>query len=374
MENHTVPVEEKLVIAPEKVEETTVVVPKKRASLSSIVISLLTLLVLVLGVVVFVLYNRTPTGSEPETVTPVTSEITVTPTVPAADTTGWLTYTDKKVGFSFDYPRSVLINEEAKGADSLVLNVAAEKLTDIPEDLPLNMGRVDALKQKSELVNAEGNFIQKIGTLNGQIAFGYSQFEICSVFFSRSLTFYPGEYRVKLTLLGPDEKIQADMPSFFKIDSANCGEKKIWDTDVPETFESTVSMQKGTGMGQLWYNTFYNVIDTLKLVTPEAPAAGSTYTNDKYGFEFTYDAPYKVLVSKDDLYGYPNGVALIYKGGQAYDIVVEAWDSKAAYEAEHAGNLANLVAFESKGKFITFYDNTQELGNKKIIGSVSFLP
>jgi len=67
-------------------------------------------------------------------------------------------------------------------------------------------------------------------------------------------------------------------------------------------------------------------------------------------------------------------VALIYNGGQAYDIVIEAWDSKAAYETEHAGNLANLTAFESKGKFITFYDNTQEPGNKEIIGSVTVLP
>jgi hypothetical protein len=108
-------------------------------------------------------------------------------------------------------------------------------------------------------------------------------------------------------------------------------------------------------------------------VTPTS-VEGTVYKNEKYGFEFTYDDPYKVLVGKDDLYGYPNGVALIYNGGQAYDIVVEAWDTVAAYETEHAGNLANLTAFESKGKFITFYDNTQELGNKKIIGSVSVLP
>jgi len=121
-------------------------------------------------------------------------------------------------------------------------------------------------------------------------------------------------------------------------------------------------------------------------VTPTVPSPSSTisatptsvdgtvYTNEKYGFEFTYKAPFKVLVSKDDLYGYPNGVALIYNGGQAYDIVIEAWDSKAVYETEHAGNLANLTAFESKGKFITFYDNTQEPGNKEIIGSVTVLP
>ena len=127
-------------------------------------------------------------------------------------------------------------------------------------------------------------------------------------------------------------------------------------------------------MGQEWYNTFYNIMDTLKLTTPEAPATGTTYTNEKYGFEFTYDSPYKVLTDKDSLSGYPDGVALIYNGGQAYDIVIEAWDSKAAYESKHANNLANLTAFESKGKFITFYDTTMEAGNKAIIDSVIVMP
>ena len=165
--------------------------------------------------------------------------------MPAADTTGWLTYTNKKAGFSFDYPRSVLINGELKNADELVLSVAVEKLTDIPEDLPMMMGRNDAIKQKTELMSATGGDILNIGSLNGQIAYGYAQFEVCSVFFSRSLTFYPGEYRVRLGLAGPIEKIQADMPSFFKVDSTNCGEKPVWNLDMIEVFETTLRNQKG---------------------------------------------------------------------------------------------------------------------------------
>jgi len=79
MENNTVSVEEKPVVSPEKILVTPAVVPKQQGSLSKIIIPLLVLLVVALGIAVYVLYNRVPVVSEP--VTPVTDEITVTPSM-----------------------------------------------------------------------------------------------------------------------------------------------------------------------------------------------------------------------------------------------------------------------------------------------------
>lgn len=371
MENNTVPVENSPVVDSEKVVETPVVVSKQKVVISRVVITLLVVLVVALISVVYFMYMQTKKVIPVQNVPTQPMETLVNPIVPAIDKTGWLTYTDKKAGFSFEYPKSVSINGETKDLDHLDLSVAVKKLSDIPEDLPMMMGRIDAQKQKTELVNG-GENTMKIGSLNGQIAYGYAQFEVCSVFFSRSLTFYPGEYRVRLNLSGPVKKIQADMPSFFKVDQVNCGEDIVWNFDLTESFETTLKNQKGSGMGQEWYNTFYNIMDTLKLVTPTT-VSGTTYTNEKYGFELIYDAPYKVLVDKDNLYGYPNGVALMYKGGQAYDIVVEAWDTQAAYEKHYASQMAKVTAIKSMGKFITFFNNTDEPGNAKIIESAKAL-
>lgn len=376
MENNTVPVENAPVEELEKKTEIPVVVPKKTGGISKIVITLLVLLVVALGVAAYYFYSQTknvPLGNNVE-VQPM--ETVLSPKVPPVDISDWLIYTNKEAGFSFKYPESVKIVENEIQNDTnvkgqLLMYVAVVKLSDIPEDLPMRMGRVDALEQKAELINGGENTI-KIGSLYGQTAYGYAQFEVCSVFFSRSITFYPGEYRVRLDLSGPVDKIQADMPSFFKVDQANCGDDLVWNLDLIDSFESTLKNQKGAGMGQEWHNTFYNILDTLELVT-SAAVSGTTYTNEKYGFELTYDAPYKVLVDKDNLYGYPNGVILIYKGGQAYDIVVEAWDTKAAYEKQYSSQMAKVTVLENKGKFITFFDNTESDGNNKIIESAKTL-
>jgi len=98
------------------------------------------------------------------------------------------------------------------------------------------------------------------------------------------------------------------------------------------------------------------------------------YTNEKYGFTIAYEKPYRAMDDADNLYGYPHGVVLIYAGGQAYDIVVEVWDTKAAYEKEYATRMADVTVHEVKGKFITLLDNTKEAGNKKVIDSFTLLP
>src|SRR4030042_2813697 len=48
-----------------------------------------------------------------------------------------------------------------------------------------------------------------------------------------------------------------------------------------------------------------------------------TYANSQYGFSISYPEDYKALSDQNNLYGWPNGLVLFYKGGQSYDIAVE---------------------------------------------------
>lgn len=306
------------------------------------------------------------------------------------DTTGWATYSDQKAGFSFKYPPTlVAVNSEALSDNQLSLSVAAEKLADIPEDLPSFMGRNDALKEKALLAEGKGEGFVKIGSLYGNTSSTYSMFEVCSVMFVRKLKFYPGDYRVMLSLTAPEAKMTAAMPDFFQVDPKNCGNNLMWNQDKKTDFETTLQNHQGVGLAQTWYDTFYGIASTVQLMTPVANPSpsvtpvssvapsptGLTYKNETYGFELTYEKPYRVLTSKNDLYGYPKGVALLYTGGQAYDIVIEVWDAQAAYEKEYAGRLADLKVIKNKGKFITLLNNNPgSAENKKIIDSVKVFP
>ena len=108
--------------------------------------------------------------------------------------------------------------------------------------------------------------------------------------------------------------------------------------------------------------------------SPSSQTSGSVYKNDTYGFKVTYDNPYRLLTDKDSLSGYPHGLALLYTGGQAYDIVIEVWNSKAEYESEYGPRVSDLTVVENKGKFITLLDNTDSSANQQIIDSLVVTP
>lgn len=378
------PLKEAKEIIEEIVEE---VKPEPKRNYSKLIIALLISLVLILIGLVFFLVKKSGLFIQNNSISeaPVSEQqISVSPVMPT-DTSSWAVYTDKEAGFSFKYPPSrVLVNySETDSIDGLFLSVASEKLTDIPEDLPSFMGRKDALLEKELLDSGTAVGAVKIGSLNGNVSSEYSRFEVCSLFFARELKFYPGEYRVMLILTAPKEQVIVEMPEFFQIDEANCGSQTMWKLNQIENFDGLLQKNQGKGVAQEWYNTFNDIVKTIELFEPVSVAPSSTpaqaldngltYANEVYQFKLNYEAPYRVLTSKDDLYGYPNGIALIYAGGQAYDIVVEVWNSKAAYENEYAGRMSDITVIESKGKFITFLNNTSEAGNQKIIDSVKMM-
>lgn len=103
--------------------------------------------------------------------------------------------------------------------------------------------------------------------------------------------------------------------------------------------------------------------------TSNIPQGWQTYTSGKYGFQISHPANYKALADKDSLSGYPNGVVLIYSGGQAYDVVIESWNTQAEYESHYVGQISKLTVKLISGKYITLYDATELPVNKDIIAT-----
>ena len=69
--------------------------------------------------------------------------------------------------------------------------------------------------------------------------------------------------------------------------------------------------------------------------TSNIPSGWKTYGSEKYGFEISYPSTYKSLDDANSLYGYPNGIVLIYGGGQSYDLVIEHWNTQSEYENKY---------------------------------------
>jgi hypothetical protein len=99
------------------------------------------------------------------------------------------------------------------------------------------------------------------------------------------------------------------------------------------------------------------------------PVGWSTYQNTQYGFEISYPSNYQALDDSENLYGWPNGVVLFYKGGQAYDIAVEVWDSETEYQSKYGTNNAQVTAYSVGNKFVTLMDNTQDAENASVIAT-----
>lgn len=272
---------------PEQITQQSQSETKTNFSLSQkklylIIITALILVFLVIGFVIFqanqqaqpISLNQMPISSDK------TSQQSYQTATSSNNTADWLTYQDEKVGFSFKYPPSVAINGQFQQPNQLVIYITTDKIANIPQDLPMNMGQDSAIQEKNRLANGQGENIVKIGSTYGQKSYTHSLFEECSVMFSRRLTFYQNDYRIIVSLIGPKEQIMSDMPGFFKIDPALCGENKMWDKNYELNFEETLKNQQGTGMGQEWYNTFEAITENFSLTVPKVSTVASPSPTD----------------------------------------------------------------------------------------------
>ena len=111
--------------------------------------------------------------------------------------------------------------------------------------------------------------------------------------------------------------------------------------------------------------------EVLPTEAPEEvlPSGWSTYENSENGFEISYPESYLALDDEDNLYGWPNGIVLLYKGGQAYDIVIEVWDAQTEFNDKYGTDNENLTFYKIGNKYITIMDNTNDPENADVIAT-----
>jgi hypothetical protein len=254
-----------------------------------------------------------------------TEKISISPTVmptinPVAN---WLTYTNNEAGFSLKYPPDISLSKESKGATKPTLSISVEPISKIDPEMPLNLGRKDAIADREALVKSNlthpsfstKDELMNLGSLNGRISTYLAMFEVCDVRFDRTLVFYPGDYRVTIDFTGVNSDIIAGMPDFFKPDNVNCQHNLVWNADKMENFLSALSAHKGRGAGQVWYDTFDNIVKTIEInpvITTSPLGAKSTPTPvlfsvpsnwKKYqnqGSTFSFEYPPDWIVTSED--------------------------------------------------------------------------
>lgn len=121
-----------------------------------------------------------------------------------------------------------------------------------------------------------------------------------------------------------------------------------------------------TYVGRIAPNCDFAPCPNNNLTVDNAHPDWKLYKNEMYGFQIFHPASYKVLNDKENLYGWPDAIVLLYKGGQSYDLPIEVWDSKAEYVAKYKDD-PRMTVKEVKGKYITLFNmNTVDEVNEII--------
>lgn len=101
--------------------------------------------------------------------------------------------------------------------------------------------------------------------------------------------------------------------------------------------------------------------------TSNLPIGWQIYTNKQYGFEISYPEKYKVLTDKESMYGWEKAVALIYGGGQSYDLAIEAWTTEAEYQKKYDSTYKNVVVKKVGNFYITLLNTNYDSKVDEII-------
>jgi len=103
------------------------------------------------------------------------------------------------------------------------------------------------------------------------------------------------------------------------------------------------------------------------------PSDWQTYKNTTHGFAISYPPTYQALDDANNLYGWPNGVVLLYNGGQSYDVIIEVWNTQADYQAKYSSGNFDLTVKKIGNKYLTLLNSTQEDQNSAIISTFESL-
>ncbi|OGM23987.1 hypothetical protein A2715_02330 [Candidatus Woesebacteria bacterium RIFCSPHIGHO2_01_FULL_39_32] len=128
----------------------------------------------------------------------------------------------------------------------------------------------------------------------------------------------------------------------------------------------------GTSVGRVGPNCEFAPCPATETSQDSSKPGWKLYSNKKYGFQISYPDSYQALEDEENLYGWPNAVVLLYSGGQSYDLPIEAWNTKAEYEAKYK-TTPNLTVKEVNGKFITLLNANFEEEVDEIIDTFKAL-
>ena len=111
------------------------------------------------------------------------------------------------------------------------------------------------------------------------------------------------------------------------------------------------------------------MIEAATAIAAQAPEGWLTYDNDAYGFYFHYPPQYEVLTDETNLYGWENGIVLLYNGGQSYDIAVQVWESAEEMGAFYGGEDERLHVYPVGVQIISVMNISNEAESDAIIES-----
>jgi len=187
----------------------------------------------------------------------------------------WETYTDSNANFSLKYSSDIKLNPGEPPLE-LSLYITVEEVNSLPDEYPLNYGRLSALEDISALGRGEYGIdcdfafdeskeVIKIGDKYAKSFVVFGRFEVCSVTFERKAIFYNDGYRVILTLSGAKNEIKEGMSQYFKYDESNCGKFEIWDFDKQDDFYNDLVNKDASSAAQNWYEFFDSIIETIEI-------------------------------------------------------------------------------------------------------------
>jgi len=212
-----------------------------------------------------------------------TSQATVaaTPTsiiTTSSEITGWNTYTSKDYGFSFNYPKDIVVFEDdGTNTKSISLSISTEKIATIgfqPNGYDYDNAIVDkAAIEKGDPSTriswpVEGS--NKLLNISGAIGKEFTAlmvYDTTDVGFDRTAVIYHGDDRIIIGLDYNDiDKIVQENLSYFMKDEYGVTNSLVWknNPDGTKKFYNDLVVGKTGPISQSWYKTFDEIIATLK--------------------------------------------------------------------------------------------------------------
>ncbi len=221
----------------------------------------------------------------------------------------FLTYINEDVGFSFQYPSSINLIDEATwstglNTQELSMSVIIDNITNMPDNSPWWLSKQGAIDDMNALEDGQFNDVygfplassENIIDIGGQNAKKYlrlGSLESCDIFFEKTLIFYNNNYRVNITLYGPVDSIVNSI-DWYLTTPEGCGDKKTWTNDKQGIFYTLLLNTNAPFAAQNWFGTFETIISSINIA----------------GFNYSYnnEHPLDLIPTLVESFAYNHGI------------------------------------------------------------------